>query len=145
MTLAAVVLILACVNVANILLARASVRRGEIAIRVALGAKRGRIIWQLLTESLLLALLGCAGGLVLGLVGSRVLSSLSIHMDIPVILDFHFDWRVFGYALGLALVSALIAGIAPALRATAGDMNEFCTAADALRHPAATVSAKVWW
>ncbi len=124
LTLAAVVLILACVNVANILLVRASVRRGEMAIRTALGAQRGRIIGQLLTESLLLALLGGVGGLVVGLAGSHVLSSLSFHMDLPVILDFHLDWRVFGYALALALVSGVIAGIAPAWRATAGDWNE---------------------
>ncbi|HXW12883.1 MAG TPA: ABC transporter permease [Terriglobia bacterium] len=124
LALAAVVLILACVNVANILLVRASVRRGEIAIRAALGAQRGRIIGQLLTESLLLALLGCVSGLVVGRAGSRVLSSLSFHMDIPVVLDFHFDWRVFGYALALALVAGVIAGIAPAWRATAGDWNE---------------------
>lgn len=124
LTLAGVVLILACVNVSNILLARASVRRGEIAIRTALGAQRGRIIGQLLTESLLLALLGGVGGLVVGSVGSYVLSSLSFHMDIPIVLNFHFDWRVFGYALALALVSGVIAGIAPAWRATAGDLNE---------------------
>jgi predicted permease len=124
LTLAAVVLILACVNVANILLVRASVRRGEIAIRTALGAQRGRIIGQLLTESLLLALLGGVGGLVVGLAGSHVLSLLSFHMDVPVILDFHFDWRVFGYALALALVAGVIAGIAPAWRAAAGDWNE---------------------
>jgi predicted permease len=124
LALAAVVLILACVNVANILLARASVRHGEIAIRAALGAQRGRIIRQLLTESLLLALLGGMGGLVVGLLGSHVLSSLSFHMDIPIVLDFHFDWRVFGYALALALAAGVIAGIAPAWRATAGDLNE---------------------
>ena len=124
LTLAAVVLILACVNVANILLVRASVRRGEIAIRTALGARRGRIIGQLLTESLLLALLGGVGGVVVGLAASRVLSSLSFHMDFPITLDLHFDWRVFGYALALALVSGVIAGIAPAWRATAGDWNE---------------------
>lgn len=124
LTLAAVVLILACVNVANILLARASVRRGEIATRAALGAKRSRLIRQLLTESLLLALLGCMGGLGVGLAGSRVLSSLPLHMDIPINLDFHFDWRVFAYALAAALLAGVIAGIAPAWQATAGDVNE---------------------
>ena len=124
LTLAAMVLMLACVNVANILLARASARRGEIAIRAACGAKRGRLMRQLLTESLLLALLGGLGGLVVGLAGNRVLSSLPLHMDVPIILDFHFDWRVFMYALGLVLLAGVIAGIAPAWRATAGDLNE---------------------
>lgn len=124
LALAAVVLILACVNVASILLARASARRGEIAIRAALGARRGHIIWQLLTESLLLALLGGVGGVVIGMAASRVLGSLSIHMDVPITLDFHFDWRVFLYALALALVAGVMAGIAPAWRATAGDLNE---------------------
>jgi putative ABC transport system permease protein len=123
LTLASVVLILACVNVANMLLARASVRRGEIAIRTALGAKRSRLIWQLLMESVLLALLGCVGGIVVGLAANRVLSSLPLHMDVPIILDFHFDWRVFLYALGVALLAGVIAGIAPALRATGGDLS----------------------
>ncbi len=124
LTLAAMVLMLACVNVANILLARASVRRGEMAIRAAWGAKPGRLMRQLLTESLLLALLGGLGGLVVGLAGNRVLNSLPLHMDFPIILDFHFDWRVFMYALGLALLSGVIAGVAPAWRATAGNLNE---------------------
>jgi predicted permease len=124
LTLAAMVLMLACVNVANLLLARASVRRGEIAIRAAWGAGRGRLIGQMLTESMLLALLGGLGGLVVGLAGNRVLTSLPLHMDVPIILDFHFDWRVFMYALGLALLAGLIAGIVPAWRATAGDLNE---------------------
>lgn len=123
LTLAAVVLILACVNVASILLARASARRGEIAIRTALGAKRSRLIGQLLTESVLLALLGCAGGIGLGLAANRVLSSLPIHMDVPIILDFHFDWRVFVYALGVALLAGVIAGIVPAWRGTRGDLS----------------------
>jgi putative ABC transport system permease protein len=123
LTLASVVLILACVNVANILLVRASVRRGEIAIRAALGARRSRLIWQLLTESFLLALLGCMGGIVVGLAGSRVLSTLPLHMDVPIVLDFHFDWRVFVYAFGAALLAGVIAGIAPAWRTTGGDLN----------------------
>jgi putative ABC transport system permease protein len=115
---------LACVNVANILLARASVRRGEIAIRAALGAKRSRLMGQLLTESFLLALLGGAAGLGVGLAGSRVLSSLPLHMDFPIVLDFHFDWRVFAYALAATLLAGLIAGIAPAWRTTGGKLNE---------------------
>lgn len=122
--LAAMVLMLACVNVANLLLARASVRRRETAIRAAWGAGRGRLIGQLLTESLLLSLLGGLGGVVVGLAGNRVLSSLPLHMDVPIILDFRFDWRVFMYAFGLALVAGVIAGIVPAWRATAGDLNE---------------------
>ena len=123
LTLAAVVLILACVNVASILLARASVRRGEIAIRAALGAKRGRLIGQLLMESVLLSLLGGVGGMVFGFGANRVLSSLPLHMDVPLILDFHFDWRVFGYALGMTLLSGVIAGIVPAWRGTRGNLS----------------------
>ena len=123
LTLASVVLMLACVNVANILLVRASVRRAEFAIRAALGAKRIRLIWQLLTESFLVALLGFVGGVLVGLAASRVLSSLPLHMDAPIVLDFHFDWRVFAYALAATLLAGVIAGIAPAWRTTGGDLN----------------------
>src|SRR5438552_841597 len=121
--LAGSVLILACLNVANLLLARASGRQGEMAVRAAMGGSRSRLVRQLLTESLLLALLGCAAGIALGLVGSRYMSSINIHMNIPLILDFHFDWRVFAYALSIAVLTALLVGIAPALRATRGDLN----------------------
>ncbi|MFZ0335884.1 MAG: ABC transporter permease [Candidatus Acidiferrales bacterium] len=121
--LAASVLILACLNVANLLLARASGRQREMAVRAAVGAGRSRLVRQLLTESLLLALLGCAAGIVLGLVGSRYMSSINLHMSIPLILDFQFDWRVFAYAFGIALLTALVVGIAPGLRATRGNLN----------------------
>ncbi len=121
--LAGVVLILACLNVANLLLARASGRQREMAVRAAVGAGRSRLIRLLLTESLLLALLGCAAGIVLGLMASRYMSSINIHMNVPLILDFQFDWRVFTYAFGAALFTALVVGIAPALRATRGDLN----------------------
>ncbi|MGC1105721.1 MAG: ABC transporter permease [Candidatus Acidiferrales bacterium] len=121
--LAGAVLILACLNVANLLLARASGRQREMAVRAAVGGARNRLVRQLLTESLLLALLGCVAGIALGLVASRYMSSINIHMNVPLILDFQFDWRVFAYAFGAALLTALVVGIAPALRATRGNLN----------------------
>ena len=123
LALPGVVLLLACVNVTNILLARATVRRGEIAVRAALGAKRSRLIWQLLAESLLLALLGCVGGMAVGWAAIRVISSLPVHMDFPIALNLHFDWRVFTYAMAAALLAGMVAGIAPAWRATGGDLG----------------------
>ena len=125
LTMASIVLILACVNVTSILLARATVRRREIAIRAALGASRGRLIRHLLTESFILALLGCMGGILLGLAGSRALSSLPLHTAAPIIMAFPFDWRVFAYAFAVALLAGVIAGIAPALRASGGNLNVF--------------------
>jgi len=124
LALASVVLILACVNVANILLVRGSARRGEIAIRAALGARRGRLIWQLLIESLLLALLGGMGGTMVGSAASGALNSIPLHMDLPLVLDFHFDWRVFAYAFGVAALGGAIAGVVPAWRSTGGDLND---------------------
>jgi len=123
MILAGLVLILACLNVANLLLARASARQREMAVRAAIGGGRSRLIRQLLTESLLLALLGCAGGIALGLVSSHWLSSINLKTVIPVTLDFQFDWRVFAYAFGAALLTGLLAGIVPALRATRVNLN----------------------
>jgi predicted permease len=124
LTLAGLVLILACLNVANLLLARASSRRREMAVRTALGGWRSRLIRQLLIESLLLVLLGCSAGIALGLAASRWLSSINLHAGVPFVLDFQFDWRVFSYAFGAAVVTALLVGIAPALRATRGNLND---------------------
>jgi putative ABC transport system permease protein len=122
--LAGLVLILACLNVANLLLVRASGRQREMAVRAAVGGGRGRLMRQLLTESLLLALLGCAAGIALGLVASRWLRSINLNTPIPFVLDVRFDWRVFGYALCAAVATALAVGIAPALRATRGNLND---------------------
>jgi len=122
--LAALVLVLACMNIANLSLVRAASRKREMAMRTVLGARRARLVRQLLTESLLLALLGCGAGIILGLGGSRAFSSIPLHTSLPIILDFHLEWRVFAYALGAAILTGVLVGIVPALRAARGDINE---------------------
>ncbi len=116
--LAGMVLLLACGNVANILLVRATVRAREMAVRAALGAARIRLIRQLLTESLVLAMAGGATGILIGLWGSSFLSSIRLHIDVPVRLNFSFDWRLLGFALAIALATGVIVGLMPAVRAS---------------------------
>ena len=119
--LTTVVLLLACVNVANILLVRSSARDPEIATRAALGAPRSRLVRQLLTESVVLALAGGVAGILLGYGCSRALGSVDLHANLSFRVG--LDWRVLAYALAAAILTGLIAGIVPALRAARGDLS----------------------
>jgi len=120
--LGALVLLLACTNIANILMARASVRQREMAIRAALGGARSRLLRQMLTETMLTALLGGIAGVTLGASLSYLASSTHLS-NIPIRLGFGFDWRVFVYALAAVIFTAISAGLSPALRATRADVN----------------------
>ncbi|HEV2306195.1 MAG TPA: ABC transporter permease [Candidatus Acidoferrales bacterium] len=124
LALAMLVLLLACFNVANLLLVRATVRQREMAIRAALGGTRARLIRQLLTESLILALLGGGAGIMIGVWGSAMIGSINFHVDLPIFLNFSFDWRVFTFAFVAAALTGIIVGIVPAFRASRSDLNE---------------------
>jgi predicted permease len=124
LALVLVVLVLACLNVANLLLVRAAARQREIAVRAALGAGRARLVRQMLTESLLLAFAGCVGGILLGLGVSRAIGSINLTSAIPIVFDFSFDWSVFTYAFGVALLTGVLVGITPAVRVMRGNLSD---------------------
>ncbi|MGE0353703.1 MAG: ADOP family duplicated permease [Gemmatimonadales bacterium] len=116
------VLLVGCVNVASLLLARAAAREREVAVRVSLGATRGRIMRQLFTESLVLAGIGGAIGLGLAVAGTRLLVSLAAQ-QLPGISEIRIDGAVLGFALGGSLLTGIVFGLVPALRASRPDLQ----------------------
>ena len=123
LALAGLALLLACVNVANLLLGRSSSRNREISVRLALGASKGRVVRQMLTESLCLSALGGFAGLLLGYLGRNILPSLLSSPWGPAALSIRFDWRVFAFTLVISVLTGLVFGVGPAWQATRASIN----------------------
>ena len=119
---AGLILLTACANVANLLLGRASIRRREVAARMALGASRGRLVRQLLTESLVLALPGGVGGWAIAAYGASLAGYFRTPLGWPLDLSISLDYRVFLFCVGLSIVTGITFGLVPALRATRPDL-----------------------
>jgi putative ABC transport system permease protein len=130
-TLAAVVLFVACANVAGLLTSRAPVRAREIALRLAIGAGRFRLIRQLMTESALIAAIGGVLGVFVAFAGVRLFQLIQLPSDLPVEFSFAVDRRALAFSLVVALISALLFGLVPAIQGTRTDLTAVMKASDA--------------
>jgi predicted permease len=127
------VLLIACINVTGLLLARASARRREFAVRLSLGAGRGRLLQQLLVESLVLSVTGAAVGFVLAEAVAKLLATVQLPLPLPIVLQVDPDWRVASYAAVLSIVAALASGLLPAWQAVKESMAPDLARAQKLR------------
>jgi predicted permease len=123
MALGGLVLLLACANIASLLLARSTSREREVSVRIALGAGKGRILRQMLTESLMLSLLGGTAGLALGYLGRDVVPDLMSSSWGPVQFSSRFDWHVFVFTMTISALTGLLFGVGPAWHATRTSLN----------------------
>ena len=131
-TLAAAVLLVACGNVAGLLTSRAPVRAREMALRLAIGAGRGRLIRQLVTENLIVAIAGGALGLAVGYAGMMLFRQIEIPSDLPIMIAFDMDRRALLFSLAVAVASALVFGLVPAIQASRTDLTGIIKGGDAV-------------
>jgi len=122
MGVVALVLLLACVNLANLLLARATERRKELAIRVAMGASRARLVRQLITEAVMLSLGGGTGGLLIAMWLNALVSSVKLPTDLALVIDLRLDWRVLTFGFVVSLITGITFGLLPALQSSRPDL-----------------------
>src|SRR4029077_11509232 len=125
------VLLVACGNVAGLLTSRAPVRAREMALRLAIGAGRGRLVRQLITESLLVSIAGGVLGLGIGYAGRTLFRQIEMPSDLPIALPFQMDRRALVFSLAVAVASAVLFGLVPAVQASRTDLTAIMKAGDA--------------